>query len=83
MDNIKGKEKYDDFEMEDNYDFSDGVRGKFYNKDVEFQLPIYLEPEIESFFKKLAQRQKTNLNDIVNKFLLKDKELLEMASLKG
>ncbi len=69
--------------MEKEYDFSNGVRGKFYNKDAEFQLPIYLEPEIESFFKTLAQKQKTNLNDIVNKLLLKDKELLEMVNLKG
>jgi len=69
--------------MEKEYDFSNGVRGKFYNKDTEFQLPIYLEPEIENFFKNLAQKQKTNLNDIVNKLLLKDKELLEMANLKG
>ena len=69
--------------MEKEYDFSNGIRGKFYNKDAEFQLPIYLEPEIESFFKKLAQKQKTNLNSIVNKLLLKDKELLEMATLQG
>ncbi len=69
--------------MEKEYDFSNGVRGKFYHKDAEFQLPIYLEPEIENFFKNLAQKQKTNLNDIVNKLLLKDKELLEMANLKG
>jgi len=66
--------------MEKEYDFSNGVRGKFYNKDAEFQLPIYLEPEIEIFFKNLAQKQKTNLNDIVNKLLLKDKELLEKAN---
>ncbi len=69
--------------MEKEYDFSKGIRGKFYNENAEFQLPIYLEPEIESFFKKLAQKQKTNLNNIVNKLLLKDKELLEMASLQG
>jgi hypothetical protein len=72
-----------ELKMEKEYDFSNGVRGKFYNKDAEFQLPIYLEPEIESFLKNLAQKQKTNLNDIVNKLLLKDKELLEMANLKG
>ena len=69
--------------MEKEYDFSNGIRGKFYNKDAEFQLPIYLEPEIENFFKNIAQKQKTNLNNIVNKLLLKDKELLEMASLRG
>jgi len=54
-----------------------------FSQDAEFQLPIYLEPEIESFFKNLAQKQKTDLNDIVNKLLLKDKELLEMANLKN
>ena len=38
------------------YDFSNAVRGKFYNKNAEFQLPIYLEPKIENFFKKLAKK---------------------------
>ena len=67
--------------MEEEYDFSNGVRGKFYNPNAEFQLPIYLEPEVEGFFKQLAQKQKMNLNQIINKMLLKDKELLEMASM--
>ncbi len=68
--------------MEKEYDFSNGIRGKFYREDAEFQLPIYLEPEIENFFKKLAHEQKTNLNQIVNKLLLKDKEFIEMVNLK-
>ncbi len=68
--------------MEKEYDFSNGIRGKFYREDAEFQLPIYLEPEIENFFKKLAYEQKTNLNQIVNKLLLKDKEFIEMVNLK-
>ncbi len=68
--------------MEKEYDFSNGIRGKFYREDAEFQLPIYFEPEIENFFKKLAHEQKTNLNQIVNKLLLKDKEFIEMVNLK-
>ena len=68
--------------MEKEYGFSKGIRGKFYKEDAEFQLPIYLEPEIEVFFRKLAKNQKTNLNQIINKLLLKDKELIEMASIK-
>ncbi len=40
--------------MKKEYDFSKGVRGKFYNADAEFNLPIYLEPEIAEFIKKLA-----------------------------
>ena len=30
MSNIKEREKFDEYEMLDEYDFSDGVRGRFY-----------------------------------------------------
>lgn len=40
--------------MKKEYDFSEGVRGKFYNAGAEFNLPIYLEPEIAEFVHKLA-----------------------------
>ncbi|MDJ0704532.1 MAG: hypothetical protein QNJ46_14715 [Leptolyngbyaceae cyanobacterium MO_188.B28] len=30
--------------MKAEYDFSKGERGKFYNAQAEFKLPIYLEP---------------------------------------
>jgi len=69
--------------MEAEYDFSKGVRGKFYNEDAVFHLPIYLEPEVESFVLKLAKEQKKNLNEIVNILLLKDKELMQMLSPRG
>lgn len=64
--------------MKEEYDFSNGVRGKFYNKDAKFNLPIYLEPEIESFIATLAKEQKKNINEIVNALLFKDKELMEL-----
>ena len=68
--------------MEAEYDFSKGERGKFYKKDAQFHLPIYLEPEVESFFTKLAKKQKTDLTQIVNNLLYKDKELIELATAK-
>lgn len=39
------------------YDFSKGIRGKFYNADAEFNLPIYLEPEIAEFVQKPQPRK--------------------------
>ena len=66
--------------MKEEYDFSKGVRGKFYNKETIFHLPIYLEPEAESFITKLATEQKKNLNEIVNMLLLRDKELMQILS---
>ena len=43
--------------MKKEYDFSKGVRGKFYYPDAEFNLPIYLEPEIAEFVQKLAKEK--------------------------
>jgi len=69
--------------MEKEYDFSKGERGKFYKKDATFQVPIYLEPEIESFIQKLAHEQKMSISKIVNTLLFKDKELIEIAGTKA
>ena len=63
--------------MKKEYDFSQGERGKFYHKDAEFHLPVYLEPDVQNFIARLAKAKKTNLSDLVNQLLLKDKELLE------
>jgi hypothetical protein len=30
MSNINEREKFDDYEIKDEYDFTDGVRGRFY-----------------------------------------------------
>lgn len=65
--------------MEQEYDFSKGERGKFFKKEAQFFLPIYLEPELEQFVEKLAKEKKTTVSAIVNSLLYKDKELIELA----
>lgn len=64
--------------MKKEYDFSKGVRGKFYNADAEFNLPIYLEPEVDKFVRKLAVEKDVDRSQIVNMLLKKDKETIEM-----
>ena len=39
---MKKKSIMKDNEMKDEYDFSKGIRGKFYREDTNFNLPIYL-----------------------------------------
>lgn len=63
--------------MKKEYDFSKGERGKFYHPDADFNLPIYLEPEVTEFVKNLAAVKNTDINEVVNSLLKKDKELLE------
>jgi hypothetical protein len=64
--------------MKKEYDFSQGVRGKFFQPDAEFNLPIYLEPEIAAFVSKLAAERDIDRSSVVNLLLRKDKELLEL-----
>ncbi len=44
--------------MKKEYDFSKGVRGKFYNPKGDLNIPIYLEPEVADFVKKLSIEKK-------------------------
>jgi len=64
--------------MKKEYDYSKGVRGKFYNADGEFNLPIYLEPEISKFVDKLSAEKKVDRSKIVNRLLKKDREIIEL-----
>ena len=68
--------------MKDEYNFSKGVRGKFYREDANFNLPIYLDSELQSFIAKIAKEQQSTMTKIVNKLLFKDKELIELAGTK-
>lgn len=64
--------------MKKEYDFSKGIRGKFYNADAEFNVPIYLEPEIAEFVQKIAKEKNLETSQIVNMLLKKDKEIIEL-----
>ena len=35
--------------MKEGYDFSKGVRGKFFRKAAMLKIPVYLEPEVQRF----------------------------------
>lgn len=64
--------------MKKEYDFSNGVRGKFYNPAGEFNLPIYLEPEIAEFVDKLSLEKNIDRSEIVNRLLKKDMEIIRL-----
>jgi hypothetical protein len=36
--------------MKKEYDFSKGVRGKFYKSDIQLNIPVYLEPKLKEYF---------------------------------
>ena len=55
--------------MKKEYDFSKGVRGKFFNKNAKINLPIYLEPDVEKFIRKLAHKKNKDTESVVNELL--------------
>lgn len=63
--------------MKDEYDFSNGERGKFYRPDAEFVVPIYLDPDVASFVQGVARRRNVEIASVVNEWLRQDIALLE------
>jgi len=71
MSNIKEREKYDDFELKDDYDFSDGVRGRFY-KPKKIPTTLRLDNDIILYFKKRASEEKVPYQTLINASLRKE-----------
>ncbi|MBW1678122.1 MAG: hypothetical protein JRJ79_16360 [Deltaproteobacteria bacterium] len=63
--------------MKEEYDFSGGERGKFYHADSELYLPIYLDPEVADFLRKLAEEKGIEVHTIVNDWIKKNIALVE------
>jgi cytidylate kinase len=63
--------------MKREYDFSRGVRGKFYRKGAELRLPIYLDAKLQRKLERLARKKGKDIGDMVNQLLRRDMDFLE------
>ncbi len=63
--------------MREEYDFSKGERGKFYNASAQFNLPVYLEVDVQDYFTAKAKSKGIELNQMVNELLKNDIALIE------
>ena len=66
--------------MKQEYDFSKGVRGKFFRKDAALHFPVYLDAKVHRQLERIAKKKHTEVGDLVNQLLKKDVELLEAFS---
>jgi cytidylate kinase len=62
------------------YDFSKGVRGKFYRKGAELRLPIYLDAKLQKQLERLALKNGKDIGEMVNQLVQKEVELIEEFS---
>ena len=63
--------------MKEHYDFSKGVRGKFYNQNAVFELPVYLDERVQGYLSAKAQAKGIDLSALVNDLLKREIELVE------
>ena len=71
MSNIKEREKFDDYEVLDEYDFEDGIRGRFY-EPKKIPTTLRLDNDIILYFKKLASEKKVPYQTLINALLRKE-----------
>ena len=63
--------------MKREYDFSKGVRGKFYRKGKELRLPIYLDAKLQEQLERLAEKNGKDVGEMVNQLVRKEVEVIE------
>jgi len=63
--------------MKKEYDFSKGVREKFYRPNVRLNLPVYLDDDIAEFIQKYAKHKKVDMQTVVNEILRNNKEMIQ------
>ena len=58
-------------------DFSGGVRGKFYHPGATFNVPVYLDAEVQAYLSAIAAKKGVALSDLANDLLKKEIAILE------
>ncbi len=68
--------------MKKEYDFSNAERGKFYNADAVFNLPIYLDITSQEFLENIAKKKNTDIQNVVNIIVQDSIKLYKSLSLQ-
>ena len=63
--------------MKKEYDFSKGIRGKFYQRSAQLRLPIYLDLSLQNRLEKLAQKKHEQLGEMIDRLLRKGIQLVQ------
>ena len=51
--------------------------GKFFEKDAQFNLPVYLEKDTYNFVVSVAKKHKTDISVVVNELLKRDMKIID------
>ena len=65
--------------MKNEYDFSKAERGRFTRPDAVLAPPVHLDADVLAFLTARAEAQGISLDELVNRLLKKDIELIRAA----
>lgn len=68
MQNAEQRARFDDYEVKDDYDFSEGIRGRFY-KPQKIRTTLQLDNDIVLFLKKQASEKQVKYQVLINSLL--------------
>ena len=54
------------------YDFSKGVRGKFYRNGARLRLPLSLDAKLQRRLERLARKKGKDIGEVVNQLVKKE-----------
>jgi len=66
-------------ELSPEIDFSQGIRGKFYQPELKLNLPVYLDEDVQKFLASIAEKKGIAISDIANDLLKKDIAIMELG----
>ena len=66
--------------MKDEYDFSGGERGRFYKDNAEFHLPVYLNADVLTFVRNIAEKKNCDISLVVNQLIHSDMQIAETVN---
>lgn len=64
--------------MREEYDFSNGERGKFYHSSAKFEIPVYLEDDNLSFITEIARKKNQDISTVVNDLIRSDRQIAKV-----
>ncbi len=60
-------------------DFSQGIRGKFYQPELKLNLPVYLDEDVQKVLATIAEKKGMAISDVANDLLKKDIAIMELG----
>lgn len=66
--------------MREEYDSSQGERGRFHRPGAEMRFPVYLDADVQATLSALASAKGMDISVLANALLKKDLELIQLAS---